>query len=76
MTIFVEFGLSLDESKQLENLTDGALIALGRYTLQNINWCRYGKLLLGLRGLSIHQLGSTLQNIFQNIIGDILMDRL
>lgn len=72
--IGVEYALSFEESKQLETISDGALLALGHYTIQQLHWSRYGKLLLALRGLSLHNFDSVLQHIFKNIIQSVLQD--
>ncbi|XP_037040287.1 nuclear receptor subfamily 2 group E member 1 [Bradysia coprophila] len=69
-----EYALSFDEAKQLEAISDSALLALGHYTIQQLHWSRYGKLLLALRGLSLHYFDSVLQHIFKNIIQSALDD--
>lgn len=55
-------------------MADGALLALGKYNLQNGNWTRYGKLLIALRGLSMHNYDSTLQSLFRNEIQKMLFE--
>lgn len=72
----LEYALSLDEAKQLETISDSALLALGHYTIQQLHWSRYGKLLLALRSLSLHHFDSVLQHIFKNIIHSVLQDDL
>lgn len=74
VTDILECGLTTEESKKLEFLTEGSLIALGHYTLQQIQWTRFGKLLLALRGLSLRGFDSYLQNVFRSIIDDLLSD--
>lgn len=71
---YAEYALGIDESRKLEFLTEGALIALGHYTLHQIQWTRFGKLLLALRGLSLRGFDSYLQTIFHTVIDDLLGD--
>lgn len=66
--------MTIEAAKQLEAFTDGALNALGRYTLQQMHWNRYGKLLLALRNLSLRYFDGVLQNLFKSIINDILIE--
>ncbi|XP_055699876.1 retinoic acid receptor RXR-alpha-A [Phlebotomus papatasi] len=69
-----EFSTNNDESLQLELISDRALLALGRYTIQKeCQWQRFGKLIICLRGLSFYT--NSLKNIFRHIIGDIIEDR-
>ncbi|XP_059611065.1 retinoic acid receptor RXR-beta [Phlebotomus argentipes] len=66
-----EFSTTDEESMQLEMMSDRALLALGRYSIQKeCQWQRFGKLIICLRGLSFYTNG--LKNIFRHIIGDII----
>lgn len=71
---FTEYAIGFNESQQIETLTEGALMALAHYTLQQMQWTRYGKLLLALRDLSLRNYDGVLQNLFNNIINEILRD--
>lgn len=73
--VFAEYALSAAETKHIEHLTNGALIALGHYSLQRMQWTRFGKLLLALRCMSLRNFDSMLQQLFKNIINDIIDDR-
>lgn len=70
-----EFGLSEITIKHLELINDGAILALGKYVLQQgYPWTRYGKLLLALRTLTVN-FESFIQNVlFKNIIKDVIID--
>lgn len=70
----IEFAFTIEESKHLEVLCDSALLALGQYTLQQMHWNRFGRLLVALRSLALHQFGVVLQNLFKNVINEILLD--
>lgn len=68
-----EFSTNNEESLQLELISDRALLALGRYTIQKeCQWQRFGKLIICLRGLSFYT--NSLKNIFRHIIADIIED--
>ncbi|XP_058818303.1 uncharacterized protein LOC131681506 [Topomyia yanbarensis] len=125
-----EFALSAKETQQLENTSETALIALGHYSMQQINAVaspppapamlfgfqslrrtttpresptpepsppnsssstsrsggslvstflpfscyRFGKLLLGLRGLSMHCYEASVRAMFREVAGDGLME--
>uniref|UniRef100_A0A1B0C9U6 Nuclear receptor domain-containing protein n=3 Tax=Lutzomyia longipalpis TaxID=7200 RepID=A0A1B0C9U6_LUTLO len=66
-----EFSTNNEETLQLELISDRALLALGRYTIQKEGqWQRFGKLIICLRGLAFYTNG--LKSIFRHIIGDII----
>lgn len=71
----LEYALSPVETKHIEHLTNGALIALGHYSLQRMQWTRFGKLLLALRCISLRNFDSILKQLFKNVINDIINDR-
>lgn len=71
----IEYALSSAETKHIEHLTNGALIALGHYSLQRMQWTRFGKLLLALRCISLRNFDSILKQLFKNIINDVIEDR-
>lgn len=70
----VEFAIGKADSRQIESYADGALLSLSHYSLQHMQWVRYGKLLLALRNLSLQRNYGVLQHILQNIINEILED--
>lgn len=72
MNIFSEYALSPFETKQIEHLTNGALVTLGHYCLQRMQWIRFGKLLLTLRCLSLRPFGTALKQLFNHIIVDVI----
>lgn len=69
---FAEYALSTSETKQIEHLTNGALVTLGHYCLQRMQWTRFGKLLLTLRCLSLRPFDTALKQLFNHIIGDVI----
>lgn len=70
--MLAEYAENSDTAVLLETMADGALMALGQYSLQNGHWSRYGKLLIALRDLSMHHYDSTLQQLFQREMQHIL----
>lgn len=72
LKISLEFSLSATEMKQIEHLTTGALVTLGHYCLQRMQWARFGKLLLTLRCLSLRPLDTALKQLFNHIIDNVI----
>lgn len=70
--IISEYALSASETNQIEHLTNGALVTLGHYCLQRMQWTRFGKLLLTLRCLSLRPFDMALKQLFNHIIGDVI----
>lgn len=76
--IVTEYALTPASGEMLEEKTNEALAALRRYTAiqqQQQQDCRYGKLLLGLRGLKdLSFQDSKLSAIFNNIMRSLLTE--
>lgn len=72
LCIISEYALSTAETTQIEHLTNGALVTLGHYCLQRMQWTRFGKLLLTLRCLSVRPFDTALKQLFNHIIGDVI----
>lgn len=70
----IEFAIGKADARQIESYADGALLSLSHYSLQHLQWVRYGKLLLALRNMSLQRNYGVLQHILQNIINEILED--
>lgn len=69
---FIEHAITLTDAQQIEHLTNSALNTLGHYTLQRMDWTRFGRLLLTLRYLSIRPFEAALKRLFSHIIDDII----
>lgn len=72
LCVNAEYAMGIVEAQQIGHLTNGALITLGHYSLQRMEWTRFGKLLLGLRCLALKQFDATLKQLFNSIIEDII----
>lgn len=70
--MLLEYSLGASEVKQIEHLTSGALVTLGHYCLQRMQWIRFGKLLLTLRCLSLRPFDAALKQLFNHIIDDVI----
>lgn len=64
--------MNASEIQQIEHLTNGALVTLGHYCLQRMEWTRFGKLLLTLRCLSLQPFDTALKKLFNPIIDDVI----
>lgn len=72
LNAFSEYSLGTFETKKIEHLTNGALMTLGHYCLQRMEWARFGKLLLTLRCLSQRPFNIALKQLFNHIIDDVI----
>lgn len=70
--LLLEYSLNASETQQIEYLTNGALVTLGHYCLQRMEWTRFGKLLLTLRCLSLQPFDTALKQLFNPIIDDVI----
>lgn len=60
------------DANQIDHLANGALTTLAHYTLQRMQWTRYGQLLLALRYLSLRDFSTTLRRIFKDVIESVM----
>ncbi|XP_031621573.1 nuclear receptor subfamily 2 group E member 1 [Contarinia nasturtii] len=67
-----EYSLGKSETQKIEHLTNGALMTLGHYCLQRMEWTRFGRLLLALRSLSLSPFDTTLKQLFNHLIDDVI----
>lgn len=67
-----EYGCTGDECKQLELLADSAMLSLGKYSIYQIHWTRFGKLLIGLRSLALRKFEKSLSELFQGVLNNLL----
>lgn len=72
LIVFIEYALSSIDKKQIDHLANGTLSTLARYSLQRMQWTRYGQLLLALRCISSRYSGTALRSLFSHIISDLL----
>ncbi|XP_054746825.1 retinoic acid receptor RXR-beta [Anastrepha obliqua] len=67
-----ELAVSAENAVLLDSYTNSALVSLGRYTMQQSNWLRFGTLLLGLRQLTQRCYESLLSSLFRTVVKDIV----
>lgn len=62
----------MEEAQRFDVMTNAALLSLGRYTFQTKEWSRLGKLLLGLRGISLRNYEGALHGMLQTIVTEVI----
>lgn len=67
-----EYAMTATEVQQIDHLINGALMALGHYSMQRLEWTRFGRLLLTLRSLCLKSFDTSLKQLFNHIIDGIV----
>lgn len=68
----LEYALSGQQLQQIDRFSTNALLTLGYYTMQRLDWSRFGRLLLHLRSLSLKSFETSLDQLFSHIINQII----
>lgn len=67
-----ELAISVTEALCIEKCSTSALTTLGQYTLQRMDWSRFGKLLFSLRWLSSRPFELSLKRMFAHIVDNVI----
>lgn len=70
--MLVELAITVTEAQCIEKCSTSALKTLGQYTLQRMDWSRFGKLLFSLRWLSSRSFEFSLKRMFTHIVDNVI----